>query len=164
MSLTQNLTDNIFVKVKDSVPQARSQVLRFGGKRHFIGVQDFCFCSNFITNFSVHKQGRRKDFFQGGSRGAKSGEIRLSPFESKKANFFCWNFQNPGGPWPPCPLLPTPMCTTQFGEALHPNGPRGYGNAQYKETCVPAQLSFKNLFRNKNPRQHFVMIMIRFIQ
>jgi len=56
------------------------------------------------------------------------------------------------------------MCTTQFGEALHPNGPRGYGNAQYKETCVPAQLSFKNLFRNKNPRQHFVMIMIRFIQ
>jgi len=65
--------------------------------------------------FGLH-HGRRKDFFQGGGHqgiftkffqgGAKSGEICFYPIETKKPTIFCWNFQNPGDAWSPCPLVP----------------------------------------------------------
>jgi len=44
--------------------------------------------------------GATRRFFQNFSMGAKSGEICFCPLEIKKTTFFCWNFQNPGGPSP----------------------------------------------------------------
>jgi len=78
--------------------------------------------------------GRRKDFFQRGplgdfpkifSRGGQSGKVWFLSIEIEKATFFANNFKLQGGPWPPCPPLPTPMvaaCAHNFPRLCEDQG------------------------------------------
>ena len=47
-------------------------------------------------------RGEQGDFYKLFLGGAKSGEICFFLLETKNTTFFCWNFQNPGGPRIPC--------------------------------------------------------------
>ena len=54
---------------------------------------------------SSFSRGRPLGNFSKSFRGDKSGKILFFPLETKKVSFFCWKFQNPGGPWPLHPPL-----------------------------------------------------------